>query len=604
MEIAGKNHHAHTTTNASDVVRITQPVLAKPDITQPDPVLREVLQPTNETSQTSIPTPVNARRLAHLLQGYDDSKTKFLVDGFTEGFRIPIEENWIPQHSTNHASSKQQSNIIGNDIQHELDKGRIAGPFDSPPFSHMFISPIGMVPKKEPGKFRRIHDLSCPLNYSVNSGIPQELCHVQYETLDNVTNYVLYYGPGCYLAKCDIETAFRVLPLHPSSYPLMGFEWNGFYYYDMCLPMGCSVSCRFFEAFSQALQWILQTKFKLNGITHILDDFMFVAKSQKECNRKLNHFFALAEWLNVPIKHSKTCHPHTNMVAHGLEVDTITMEIRLPHDKLLQAREQILSMSLCRKTTLRSLQSIIGLLNFACRAVVPGRAFLRRLITLTRGLTKPHHHIRLNFEARADLAAWKSFLATYNGRTLLSPRRWISSSKLHLFTDSAASLGYAAVFGRLWFMGQWPLPWKSFSIAFLELFPIVSALCVWASSFANKCIVLHTDNMSIVDIINSQSSKDSLIMYLVRRLVVITLHNNILFHAVHVPGVNNTIPDLLSRQQVQAALRLDPRLSHVPVVLPPDLQPENIELQTSSRRLRQIHLEKHTPELLKHSTPL
>jgi hypothetical protein len=37
------------------------------------------------------------------------------------------------------------------------------------------------------------------------------------------------------------------------------------------------------------------------------------------------------------------------------------------------------------KMTFREIQSLIGLLNFACCVVVSGRAFLRRLISLTVG---------------------------------------------------------------------------------------------------------------------------------------------------------------------------------------------------------------------------
>ena len=44
-----------------------------------------------------------------------------------------------------------------------------------------------------------------------------------------------------------------------------------------------------------------------------------------------------------------------------------------------------------QKVTLRELQSLIGLLNFACLVVVPGTAFLRRLINLTIGVKRPHH---------------------------------------------------------------------------------------------------------------------------------------------------------------------------------------------------------------------
>ena len=45
---------------------------------------------------------------------------------------------------------------------------------------------------------------------------------------------------GCLLAKTDIKSAFRIIPIHPNDYPLLGMEWLGRFYYDRCMPMGCS----------------------------------------------------------------------------------------------------------------------------------------------------------------------------------------------------------------------------------------------------------------------------------------------------------------------------------------------------------------------------
>jgi hypothetical protein len=61
--------------------------------------------------------------------------------------------------------------------------------------------------------------------------------------------------------SCDIEDAFRIIPIHPSDYYLLGFTWNNYFYFDRCLPMGASSSCQIFEKFSCAIQWIMQTKY-------------------------------------------------------------------------------------------------------------------------------------------------------------------------------------------------------------------------------------------------------------------------------------------------------------------------------------------------------
>ena len=67
------------------------------------------------------------------------------------------------------------------------------------------------------------------------------------------------------------------------------------------------------------------------------------------------------------------------------------MEARLPSDKSTNLRSVIDQFLGGNKATLKEIQSLIGLLNFACKVVAPGRAFLRRVIDLTRGLQKNHH---------------------------------------------------------------------------------------------------------------------------------------------------------------------------------------------------------------------
>ena len=62
---------------------------------------------------------------------------------------------------------------------------------------------------------------------------------------------------------------------------------------------------------------------------------------------------------------------------------------------------------------------------------------------------------------------------------------WLSSAKLHLYTDAAGSLGYGPVFGAHWFFGQWPQSWLGRNIIVLEMFPIVISVSIWASDLAN-----------------------------------------------------------------------------------------------------------------------
>ena len=325
-------------------------------------------------------------------------------------------------------------------------------------------------------------------------------------------------------------------------------------------------------------------------MTHILDDHIFIEQTYDQCSNDLRLFLKMADSLNIPIKQSKTLPPSTTAIVHGFEVDTICMEARLPLDKLQKINAQLHGLKNAKKTTLKTLQALIGLLNFACRVVIPGRTFLRRLIDLTKGIKKPHHRIRLNSEARADINAWLAFTTSYNGKTLFFERNWLSSDKIKLYYDSAGSLGYAGIFGSAWFNGKWPVHWRKLNICFLELFPLVTSIHIWGPTLANKCVLFMSDNKAVVDVINIQTAKDQGVMMLLRQLVTLAMKHNIIFQARHIPGRQNVIADHLSRLQITQAKQLAPWLDQNPLTLPPHLLPENFQLPRSyQQHLRKIH---------------
>ena len=175
------------------------------------------------------------------------------------------------------------------------------------------------------------------------------------------------------------------------------------------MPMGCSSSCKTFETFSSALEWIAHSKLNIRHILHLLDDFLIIAPSYKLCQDQLSLFVDLCSYLGVPIAPEKTCGPNTTLCFAGIELDSVLFEARLPVDKITKCLSSISNFLKRKKVTLKEVQSLTGLLNFACTVVVPGRAFLRRLIDLTKGVCSPYHLIWMTREVKADLTVWQSF---------------------------------------------------------------------------------------------------------------------------------------------------------------------------------------------------
>ena len=52
----------------------------------------------------------------------------------------------------------------------------------------------------------------------MNSHIDHDICLVEYELIDHCLEIILGVGRGCLMAKADIKSAFRILPISPQSY--------------------------------------------------------------------------------------------------------------------------------------------------------------------------------------------------------------------------------------------------------------------------------------------------------------------------------------------------------------------------------------------------
>ena len=282
---------------------------------------------------------------------------------------------------------------------------------------------------------------------------------------------------------------------------------------DKCLPFGSSISCAIFQAISDAIAWIVEQRTKKPNVNY-LDDYLFAAALRMLCDKQIAEFLRICDEIHFPVALEKTFWSDTQMVFLGLLLDTVRQIICIPQDKLIKAINWInfFLNKKNRKATVKEFQKLCGTLNFLCRCIVPGRAFLRRLYIKTTNaegkVLRPHHHIKISEEHRLDLIVWKQFL--------LSPDAYcrpfmdasiIQAEELDMYSDASGNygLGFGAYCGTEWTYGQWN---KEFcvkvepSIEYLELFAVLVGVLNWIHLFSNKRIMLFCDNQSVVYMIN------------------------------------------------------------------------------------------------------
>ena len=191
----------------------------------------------------------------------------------------------------------------------EVQLGRYAGPFVEPPFEYYVQSPIGLVPKDKGLKTRLIFHLSYPkTGESVNSGIPKEYCTVKYPDFEEAVKLCIQEGVGCKVAKSDMSSAFRHVPMRKDQWYLLVMNathphsMKTYYFVDKCLPFGSSISCAIFQKISDAIAFAKVRKLNIN----YLDDYLFAAALKRECDRQVQVFLNIFEDIKFLVALEKT----------------------------------------------------------------------------------------------------------------------------------------------------------------------------------------------------------------------------------------------------------------------------------------------------------
>jgi hypothetical protein len=161
-----------------------------------------------------------------------------------------------------------------------------------------------------------------------------------------------------------------------------------------------------FDLSTKAANWIITAVLLWAIVLHYLEDIFAILALQANAIVYSYQFDQVYNELGLSVNYSKDA-IGTKADFVGIEFDSILMQARLPPDKLHRARNT--AQGLLKKPTIphSELESAVGVLSFAAKIVVPGRAFLRRLFNASR---RPVAILHITAAMRADLLWWHTFL--------------------------------------------------------------------------------------------------------------------------------------------------------------------------------------------------
>ena len=494
----------------------------------------------------------------------DQAFAEFMRRGITHGFRVGFDPiNRLKSAPQNFHSVRDNPLTVHKYIADEVAQGRLV----KRPGVDIRRNPIGIIPKPhQPGKFRLIVDLSAPRGFSVNDGISPSLCSLDYISVDQAARLIAKCGRGALMAKTDLQSVYRHVPVHPEDQHLSGMDKS---IATGPFPSGCAQHPNCLWPWRMALLGHSIVRASPTVCTTWMIFLFWGPAESDQCGLALEKATSLCDRLGLPVAAHKTVGPATVLTFLGIEVDSVSQELRLPEEKLSRLRALLSQWSTKRHASKHDLQVLLGHLSHATTVVRPGRVFLRQLIDTAKLPRLPSHKVRLNAGCRADISWWATFVQNWNGVALfpqLPTGPKLVSDASGLWGCGAYCLGEGT-----WFQLQWPPSWADINIAAKELLPIVAAAAIWGKAWNGTVIQVHSDNQAVVACLTSRSARDPLLAHLLRCLFFFEAHFRFEHRAQHIAGKLNTAADALSRDRLKEFFSIFPQANQQPSLLPGSL---------------------------------
>ena len=142
------------------------------------------------------------------------------------------------------------------------------------------------------------------------------------------------------LAKFDVESTYRIIPVHPNDRYILGMQWQGNYFVDMALPFGLGSAPYIFSSVADLAEWFLKKQYDVCFLLHYLDDFRTLGPPNSQtCQRNLDTYiqqscFQQFQDLGIPHHPDKLEGTSTLLTVLGIELDSLLLQARLPQDKI------------------------------------------------------------------------------------------------------------------------------------------------------------------------------------------------------------------------------------------------------------------------------
>lgn len=432
------------------------------------------------------------------------------------------------------------------------------------PLQPRCVSARGATPKRDYtqldgrslDKFRLITDLKRPIGRALNEFTTAP--SFKYARVDEA---ILLSSYGCWYVKIDLKAAYRHIALHPETWTLFGFAWDGNWVVDKFLPFGLRPACWLFSQFTRFICWVCRQK-GIKAIIGYLDDFLIIAATREDAARAEVILRGVLAKLGFEIAADKCEGPSQVVTFLGMVLNSITCEVSLPEARHKFIKQLVLNYRNCKECTVKEMQQLVGFLGYASRVVYGGRTFTRRLIeVLTEATRLGRRFVRWSAQTRLDIQWWCDCLDTWMGKALFIKQSPTMIQDFQIDASGNERLGAGAFWNGSGIQQRWDeevaagIRAGELNSPHLEVFPLLMAARKWHEQWKGKHVIVFTDNKGAQFYINSGTSPHKMVMRWLRELFWLSAVHGFRVTARWIPGKINKIADALSRFEDEDYLR-------------------------------------------------
>ena len=485
---------------------------------------------------------VFSKRLSANIYAWNNINVPIVVKNWLcDGVRLPFVDDYKPQRFWLH--NKSFSCTERQFLNSEIRDLEIQGAIERVSYRPHCVSPIKCVAKKG-GKLRLVTDLRC-VNDSIDS--PTFQC----EGINSVSQLL---SKGDYMCKTDLKNGFFHIPVHPEHRKFLGFQYNNVYYVWNVLPFGLSCSPYYFNKCLRPVVTFLRQQ----GIKVVLyvDDCLIIAPYALITDHR-DFVLQTFEELGFIINYAKSVlEPSTSLEFIGHLLDSLGPGdqpwIYATASKLTQIKKVIKRAIKQGYVQAKLLAKITGHAIYVSKAILPGKIKLRSLYALLRTKITWSDFLTIDNDSLRDLKWWLEAIEGWNG----SPLR-TAPVQVQIWTDSS-DYGWGAVCEGIQASGTWNPITASKHINFKELTAVQLALESFGHQIAGKSIQVLTDNSTTVAYLNNMGGPVMQLTEVAESIWANVLAQECHLQARHVPGVQNTQADHLSRLPLHYEWQLNP----------------------------------------------